>query len=1028
MTKLIEDTLEYVLIDLFKELGYDYAFAPDFTMADDDGGEYERISTDEVVLSKRLKLKLKQINPTVHEEQIDEAIKKLLNPESVKLIENNRTFHKYVTDGISIPYHEDGETKTAIINLFDFKDISNNDWLVANQFTVTEAKENRRPDVVVFVNGLPLAVIELKNPSDEKATMHSAFTQLQNYKNFIPSLFNYNEILIASDGYSATAGSITADWERFMPWKTVNGDKDPKGMIQLEVLVKGMFDKQRFLDIIRNFIVFEVSDDKIIKKMAGYHQYHAVNKALTRTVEATSAKGDKRIGVVWHTQGSGKSLSMVFYSGKVVQQPELSNPTLVVLTDRNDLDEQLFGNFSLCSDLLRQKPVQATSRAHLRELLNVASGGIVFTTIQKFFPKDDEDSHPELSPRRNIIVMADEAHRSQYDFIDGFARHIRDALPNASFIGFTGTPIETSDKVTTSVFGDYIDIYDMEDAVNDGATVRIYYEARLAKIDFDEVEKPKIDPEYDEITEDQEEFEKQKLQAKWTALEALVGANSRLELVAKDIVEHFEDRLSAMDGKAMVVCMSRRICVELYNEIAKLRPEWHNDDDKQGFMKIVMSGSASDKEGWQKHIRTKQQREELANRFKKPDTDFKLVIVRDMWLTGFDAPCMHTMYIDKPMGGHNLMQAIARVNRVFKDKPGGLVVDYIGIADDLKNAMRNYTASGGKGQSHHDKDEAAAYMMEKFEQVIDLMHDFDYEEILHAKDKERMNGIAEAMEYILSIDRKMDFIKMVTELSRSFALAVPAPQTVEIRDYLALFQEIKAAIIKNTITTERKSPDEVDTALKQLVSKAVTANGVVDVFQAAGLDKPEISILSDEFLAGVQEYPYKNLAVEMLAKLLADEIKVKLKRNVVKSRSFIEKLEESMKNYQNRSIEAAMVIQHLIDLAKEMRREAERGNDLGLSDDEIAFYDALLTENAAFGERLMKEMGDELKVVAVELVKAVKKNVTIDWTKREAVKAKLRVIVKRILRKYGYPPEASDKATQTVLEQAAALCEEWAEC
>lgn len=1028
MTKLIEDTLEYVLIDLFKELGYDYAFAPDFTMVDDDGGDYERISTDEVILTKRLKLKLKQINPTVHEEQIDEAIKKLCNPESVKLIENNRAFHTYVTDGISIPYHEDGETKTAIINLFDFKDISNNDWLVANQFTVTEAKENRRPDVVVFVNGLPLAVIELKNPSDEKATMHSAFTQLQNYKSFIPSLFNYNEILIASDGYNATAGSITADWERFMPWKTVNGEKDPKGMIQLEVLIKGMFDKQRFLDIVRNFIVFEVSDDKIIKKMAGYHQYHAVNKALTRTVEATSEKGDKRIGVVWHTQGSGKSLSMVFYSGKVVQQPELSNPTLVVLTDRNDLDEQLFGNFSLCSDLLRQKPVQATSRAHLRELLNVASGGIVFTTIQKFFPKEDEDSHPELSPRRNIIVMADEAHRSQYDFIDGFARHIRDALPNASFIGFTGTPIETSDKVTTSVFGSYIDIYDMEDAVNDGATVRIYYEARLAKIDFDEVEKPKIDPEYDEITEDQEEFEKQKLQAKWTALEALVGANSRLELVAKDIVEHFEDRLSAMDGKAMVVCMSRRICVELYNEIAKLRPEWHNDDDKQGFMKIIMSGSASDKEGWQKHIRTKQQREELANRFKKPDTDFKLVIVRDMWLTGFDAPCLHTMYVDKPMGGHNLMQAIARVNRVFRDKPGGLVVDYIGIADDLKNAMRNYTASGGKGQSHHDKDEAAAYMMEKFEQVIDLMHDFDYEAILHSKDKERMNGIAEAMEYVLSIDRKMDFIKMVTELSRSFALAVPAPQTVEIRDYLALFQEIKAAIIKNTITTERKSPDEVDTALKQLISKAVTANGVVDVFQAAGLEKPEISILSDEFLAGVQEYPYKNLAVEMLAKLLADEIKVKLKRNVVKSRSFIEKLEESMKNYQNRSIEAAMVIQHLIDLAKEMRREAERGNDLGLSDDEIAFYDALLTENAAFGERLMKEMGDELKVVAVELVKAVKKNVTIDWTKREAVKAKLRVIVKRILRKYGYPPEASDKATQTVLEQAAALCEEWAEC
>lgn len=1027
MTKLIEDTLEYVLIDLFKELGYDYAFAPDFTMVDE-GGDYERISTDEVILTKRLKRKLMQINPTVHEEQIDEAIKKLRNPECVKLIENNRTFHTYVTDGISILYHEDGETKTDIIKLFDFKDISNNDWLVVNQFTVTEDKENRRPDVVVFVNGLPLAVIELKNPSDEKATMFEAYTQLQNYKSFIPSLFNYNELLIASDGYSATVGSLTANWEWFMPWKTVNGEKDPKGMIQLEVLVKGMFDKERFLDIIRNFIVYEVTEDTIIKKVAGYHQYHAVNKALDRTIIATSGKGDKRIGVVWHTQGSGKSLSMVFYSGKVVQQPELANPTIVVITDRNDLDDQLFGTFDRSKDLLRQKPQQAKSRAHLRELLNVASGGVVFTTVQKFFPTDEEDIHPELSPRRNIIVIADEAHRSQYDFIDGFARHMRDALPGASFIGFTGTPIETSDKVTTAVFGTEIDIYDMEDAVNDGATVPIYYETRMAQIDFDETQKPKIDPEFEVATEDQEEYEKQKLSAKWTALEALVGSEKRLKLAAEDIVKHFEQRLEVIEGKAMVVCMSRRICVDLYNEIKKIRPYWHNDNDNEGFMKIVMSGSASDKEEWQTHIRTKQRREDLANNFKNPTSDFKLVIVRDMWLTGFDVPCLNTMYVDKPMGGHNLMQAIARVNRVFKDKKGGLVVDYIGIADDLQKAMNNYTARGGKGEYHHDKEEASEYMMMKYEQIIDFLFDFDYKPIVHAKDRERMTGIAEAMDFVVSTDNKMEFIKMVTELSRAFALAVPSNAAVEIRDELALFQEIKAGLMKLTITTDKKSPDEVNTALKQLVSKAVTANGVVDIFQVAGLDKPEISILSDEFLAEIQETPYRNLAVEMLAKLLADKIKVKLKRNVVKSSSFMAKLEESMKRYQNRTIEVAMVIQELIDLAKEMRKEAERGNDLGLTDDEIAFYDALLTEDAAFGKKVVQEMGEDLMAMTKLLVVEVKKNVSIDWTKRESVKAKLRVIVKRILRRYGYPPEASDKATKTVLAQAEALCEEWAEC
>jgi len=978
-----------------------------------------------VILEGRVRAALSNVNPTIPAEAIEDAYRKLARTihESPLLYANNHSFHKMLTEGVDVEYkNAEGRIIGDKVWLVDFNDLGNNEWLAVNQFTVVEGNSNRRADVVVFVNGLPLGVIELKNPSNENATTKDAFNQFQTYKKEIPSLFPYNEIFIASDGIEARFGTLTANWEWFLPWRTIEGDDlAPKGLPELEVLIKGIFEKQRFLDLLRYFIVFEVDGAEIVKKMAGYHQFHAVNKAVECTLQAAAPQGDKRVGVVWHTQGSRKSLTMAFYSGKIIQHPDMQNPTLVVLTDRNDLDDQLFGTFSKCQDLLRQKPVQADSRDHLQEILNVASGGVVFTTVQKFFPEKGED-FPKLSDRRNIVVIADEAHRSQYDFIDGFARHIRDALPNASFIGFTGTPIEKADRNTPAVFGNYISIYDIQHAVEDGATVRIYYEARLAKLELKEEEKPRIDPEFEEVTEGEEQTIKEKLKRKWAQLEAMVGTEKRISLVAKDIIDHFERRLDVMDGKGMVVCMSRRICVDLYNAIIKLSPEWHNDNDEKGFLKIVMTGSASDPMEWQQHIRNKSRREKLANNFrKKPEHPFKLVIVRDMWLTGFDAPCLHTMYIDKPMRGHGLMQAIARVNRVFKDKPGGLVVDYLGIADELKKALSDYTERD-RDITGIPQEEAVALMLEKYEVVLSMFHGFDYSGFFSDSPAERLTIIKEAMEYILSQDDgKNRYMQSVTELSKAFALSVPHEKALEIRDHVGLFQVIRASIAKTTITGG-KSPDILDSAVKQIVSRAIASDEVINIFASAGLKRPDISILSDEFLEEVRHMPQRNLALEVLKKLLNDEIKVRSRKNLVQSRSFTVMLEQTIRKYQNRTIDAAKVIIELIELAKEMREAHKRGEKLNLSEEELAFYDALETNDSA-----VKVLGDEtLKLIAHELVEILKKNVTIDWTVKESVKAKLRTLVKRILRKYGYPPDKQEKATQTVLSQAELLCAEWA--
>ncbi len=1022
MPYLDEAQVEIQAIEWLKELDYDYVYGPDIGPESD---YPERDDYAQVVLTERLREALGRINPDATPEIIEEAIRKVTRPESPSLIENNRRFHRMVTDGVDIPYVEDGQDRTFKVWLIDAHEVGNNEFVAINQFTVIEHK-NRRPDVIVFVNGMPLVVVELKNPADEKATIKKAYNQLQTYKDDIPGLFVYNELLVISDGLAARAGTLSAGPDRFMAWRTIDGIMvAPPASIQLEVMIKGLFEKQRLIDYLMNFVVFEDDGAEIIKKAAAYHQYHAVNKALDCTIAASRPDGDQRIGVIWHTQGSGKSLTMAFYAGKLIKRPEMENPTIVVITDRNDLDDQLHGTFCGCKALLRQRPAQAGSRADLREKLKVVSGGIVFTTIQKFLPECRGDNHPELSDRRNIVVIADEAHRSQYDFIDGYARHMRDALPNASFIGFTGTPIERQDKSTQAVFGDHIDTYDIQRAVEDKATVRIYYESRLARIELNEAEKPTIDPEFEEITEaEEEENRRQRLRSKWASLEAMIGTEKRIKLVAEDLVEHFGLRLEiGIDGKALIVCMSRRICVDMYNAIVKLRPGWDGSDDSTGKIKVVMSGSASDEKSWQQHIRNKPGREMIAKRFKDPDDELKIVIVRDMWLTGFDCPCMHTMYVDKPMRGHGLMQAIARVNRVFKDKPGGLVVDYLGLADSLKRALANYTQSGGEGEATFDQEQAVEVMLEKFEIVRGILYGYDYLSIVYGETDNPMVGIAETMEYILSLEKGKDrFLKAVSELSKAFALSVPHDQALKIRDEVGFFQQVRAALIKSTTMESEKTYDEMETAIKQLVSRAVISDEVVDIFAAAGLDKPDISILSDEFLAEVKQLPQKNLALELLKKLINDEIRVRSKKNLVQARSFSEMLEEAVRKYQNRAIEAAEVIDELIKLAKEMRRAQDRGEQLGLTDDEIAFYDALETSDSS-----VQLLGDDtLKLIAQELVEKVRKSVSIDWTVRENARAQIRVMVKRILRKYGYPPDKQEKATQTVLKQAELLCQDWA--
>jgi type I restriction enzyme R subunit len=1015
-----ESIVEEAALEWFDELEYHVLGGPEIA-AGESGAERSDPEFGDVILERRLRQALARLNPALPPEALDDAFRKLTRIDSPSLITRNRDLHSMLVDGVNVEYaRPDCSIAGTQAQLVDFENPENNDWLVVNQFTVTEGQHARRPDVVIFLNGLPIAVIELKNPADENATISNAFNQVQTYKDQIPSLFAYNELLVISDGLEARVGSLSAVREWFMPWRTIKGEElAPASTPQLQVVIQGLFEKRRLLDFLRYFIVFEDSGKgDPVKKIAGYHQFHAVNKAVQTTLKATRPNGDRRAGVVWHTQGSGKSLTMVFYAGRLVLEPEMRNPTIVVITDRNDLDDQLFGTFSRCSELLRQPPQQAEDREHLKLLLNVSSAGIVFTTIQKFMPMEADD---HLSERHNIVVIADEAHRSQYDFIDGFAKHMRDALPNASFIGFTGTPIEKADANTRSVFGDYISIYDIQRAVDDHATVPIYYEGRLANLELDQNEKPKIDPQFEEVTENEEVERREKLKSKWAALEAVVGAEKRLKIVAKDLVNHFEARVEVIDGKAMIVCMSRRICVELYKEIVRLRPEWHGADDVHGSLKIVMTGSASDPVDWQPHIRSKKQREELAKRFKDAKDPFRIVIVRDMWLTGFDVPSLHTMYLDKYMRDHGLMQAIARVNRVFKDKPGGLVVDYLGIAQELKQALATYTESGGHGQAAVPQEEAVEALLDKYEACCALFDGFDWSYWAAGTPTQKLSLLADAQEHILRQENgKERLLKAVKDLSSAFALAVPHPRAMNIRDDIAFFQAVRAVLAKG-VGQQQRSEWDLDHAIRQIVSSAVAPKGVIDIFEAAGLKKPDISILSDEFLAEVSGLPQKNLAVEMLRKLLSNEVRTRLKRNVIQSRRFSEMLEASIRKYQNRAVETAKVIEELIAIAKEMREDAARGVQLALTDDEVAFYDALEVNDSA-----VKVLGDEtLRTIARELVKTVRQNTSIDWNIRENVRAHIKVLVKRILRKYGYPPDKQEKATQTVLEQAEVLSEGW---
>ncbi|MEW6105270.1 MAG: type I restriction endonuclease subunit R [Bacillota bacterium] len=1036
---ITESAVEHAALAWLESIGWAIKHAPD--VAPDMPGA-ERTDYRQVVMERRLRDALARLNPDLPVEALEDAFRRVTQPEGATLEARNRAFHRILVDGITVEYRRpDGSIAGAQARVIDFDDPENNEWLAVNQFTVSENKHVRRPDVVLFVNGLPLVLIELKSPADEEATIWTAFEQLQTYKMELPTLFAFNELLVISDGVEACLGTLTAGREWFKPWRTISGEQvEDVGVSQLEVLLKGVFEKRRFLDVLRDFIVFEdQGEGRLVKKTAGYHQFHAVRVAVAETLRAAQLRaadqvaeepgryeagrrhggkpGDRRIGVVWHTQGSGKSLTMAFYAGRIIREPAMGNPTVVVLTDRNDLDDQLFGTFSRCQDLLRQPPVQAESRTDLRQKLAVEAGGVVFTTIQKFLPEEKGDRHPTLSERRNIVVIADEAHRSQYDFIDGFARHLRDALPNASFIGFTGTPIETADANTRAVFGDYISIYDIQRAVEDKATVPIYYESRLAKLALEESERPRIDPDFEEVTEGEEVERKEKLKTKWAQLEAIVGAEKRLKLIAQDIVEHFERRLEALDGKAMVVCMSRRICMDLHDEIVRLRPDWFHEDDDKGLLKVVITGNASEGPRVAQHARNKARRELLANRFREPNDPFRMVIVRDMWLTGFDCPSLHTIYLDKPMRGHGLMQAIARVNRVFRDKPGGLVVDYLGLAHELKAALATYTESGGRGRTAIDQQEAVAVMLEKYEVCCNLFHGFDWSRWVTGSPEERLSLLPSAQEHILAQeDGKDRLMRAGHELSQAFALAVPHEEALAIRDDVAFFQAVRAGLAKRA-PGEAKTEEELDHAIRQIVSRAVASEGVVDIFAAAGLKKPDISILSEEFLAEVRGMPQKNLAVELLRKLLSGEIRTRRQKNIVQARSFAELLEQAIRRYQNRAVEAVQVLEELIALAREMREADRRGEQLGLSEEELAFYDALETNDSA-----VKILGDEtLRAIARELVAAVRANVTIDWTVRENVRAHLRVLVKRILRRHGYPPDKQEKATQTVLEQAELL-------
>lgn len=1059
MAFLSEAEVENTVLDQLSRLGY--AIVSDEIIGPD-GSLPERDSHDTTVLIKRLEDAVLRLNPNVPQEARVDALRKLTQSVFPALLEENRRIHTLLIEGVDVEYYgEDGVLTAGTVSLLDFEKPERNDWLAIQQFVVINGQVRRRPDVVLFVNGLPLAVIELKAPGSAGAHLVGAFNQLQTYKQQIPALFLTNALLVTSDGIAARVGSLSADLERFMPWRTTDGKEiAPKGSPELEILIEGVFAPRRFLDLLRHFTVFAETGSGLAKIVAGYHQYHAVNRAIESTIRAshvsqgvaedpasyglpsvaTQTKGDRRAGVIWHTQGSGKSLLMAFYAGRLVKHPSMENPTLVVLTDRNDLDDQLFNTFSMCRDLIRQTPVQAEGREHLQQLLARASGGVIFTTLQKF----GEVSEP-LTARRNVVVIADEAHRSQYGFrakVDaktgdisyGFAKYLRDALPNASFIGFTGTPIETSDVNTPAVFGNYIDVYDISRAVEDGATVPIYYESRLARIELDEEEKPKVDAEVQALTEDEAQEEQEKLKRKWATIEALVGSEKRLSLVAKDLVDHFESRIAGLDGKAMAVCMSRRICVALYNEIVKLRPDWHSTDDNAGAIKIVMTGSASDPPEWQQHIGNKSRRDLLAKRAREAKDQLKIVIVRDMWLTGFDAPCMHTMYVDKPMQGHGLMQAIARVNRVFRDKPAGLIVDYIGIAQSLKSALAQYSQRDQE-TTGVDEAQAVAVLLEKYELARDMYHGFDYSTALNGTAQQRLAMMAEAIEWILDKQQQWAEAETTPEgkkkaqrryqdavlaLSKAYSLASASDEARAIREEVGFFQAIRAALVKSA-TGSGVMSQERDLAIQQIVSRAVVSTEIVDILKAAGIQSPDISILSDEFLAEVQQMQKKNLALEALRKLINDGIRSRSKSNIVETRAFSERLEEAVARYHANAITTAEVLQELIMLAKDIRSARQRGEEAGLSDEEIAFYDAL-----ADNESAVQAMGDDkLKVIAHELLVSLKGNISVDWAHRDSARARMRVLVKRILRKYGYPPDLQDAAVQTVLQQAEALSAGW---
>lgn len=1039
MQKFVESDLEQAALEWFEELGYELVFGPDIAP---DGDFAERKSFDEVILKERLFESMQKVNTNLSREAIEEAIRQISLLSNPSLLRQNQSFYYWLVHGIDVSVRQtDGSFKVEKAYLIDFEKPLNNQFMIANQFSVEEHGVTKRPDLIVFINGLPIAVFELKSASHEGVDLSHAYRQLETYKKTIPSLFTTNAFLVISDGINAKAGTLSSNEERFMMWRTIDGEGvAPTQFPQLEVLIKGMFPYHRILDILKNFVLFQADASETIKILAGYHQYHAVNKAVEQTVRATREGGDRRVGVIWHTQGSGKSLSMVFYVGKLVTHRQLDNPTIVVITDRNDLDDQLYGTFLKCKEILRNTPIQAEDRGHLRTLLNQReSGGIIFTTIQKFSPEENGDPVVSLTERKNVIVIADEAHRSQYGFaaevvkgahqdeVDikyGYAKYLRDSLPNASYIGFTGTPIELTDKSTQAVFGDYIDVYDMTRAVEDGTTVKIYYESRIAKLELPENLKPKIDDEYEEITEYQEATQKEQLKSKWARLEAVVGAESRVKVIAKDIVDHFERRDQAQEyegGKALIVAMSRRIAVELYNAIREIRPEWASDELTKGKLKIVMTGSSSDPLEWQNYIGNKATRETLAKRFKDKDDELKLVIVRDMWLTGFDVPSLHTLYIDKPMSGHNLMQAIARVNRVFKEKQGGLVVDYIGIAENLKNALAQYTQPD-RERTGVDPNVAADVLLEKMDLIRELIHGHDTTLFYTGKSSEKMRVIISTMDFVLGLEekRKKDYIQLVTELTKAYALCATTETAEALNVEVGFHKAVKAAIVKLMGDDSRKKTvGQLDAELNQLISKSISSDEVVDILQSVGLSKPDISILSDEFLEEVRNLNQKNLAVELLNRLLAGKIKSFARHNLVNSKKFSEMLSATLIKYQNRAIETTIVIQELIALAKQISEAQQRGQSIGLSEDELAFYDALADNDSA--REVMST--DILKQIAIELTTSLKNNMSVDWTVRESVQAKMRLTIKKLLKKYDYPPDKTPKAIEIVLEQAKLMAQ-----